>query len=316
MAAGGQQMVALGAAAAVDGFPRAASLVGWISIASWLVVYTPQLWLCVATQSGEGLSLIFLAIWLAGDVTNLLGAFWQHLLPTMIILAVYYSMCDIILIFQVFYYRRKRRLYPDLFASRPAVETDPLLADGAQNGGSESKQSTVATRNKHLVQFFAAVFLVILVGVVAYFVSWHATSDSGSDGHKRVRETWDTKAQVVGWISAFLYLSSRLPQIIKNRETKCQGLSLLMFTFSVLGNTTYVASILLESLASDHLLINAAWLVGSGGTIFLDLIVLGQFIAYSGARHQIERRNSSSRGRSGMLVDDDTPLNEDEAADS
>lgn len=203
-----------------------------------------------------------------------------------------------------------------LFASRPAVETDPLLADGAQNGGSESKQSTVATRNKHLVQFFAAVFLVILVGVVAYFVSWHATSDSGSDGHKRVRETWDTKAQVVGWISAFLYLSSRLPQIIKNRETKCQGLSLLMFTFSVLGNTTYVASILLESLASDHLLINAAWLVGSGGTIFLDLIVLGQFIAYSGARHQIERRNSSSRGRSGMLVDDDTPLNEDEAADS
>merc|ERR1711939_850431 len=121
MAAGGQQMVALGAAAAVDGFPRAASLVGWISIASWLVVYTPQLWLCVATQSGEGLSLIFLA--------NLLGAFWQHLLPTMIILAVYYSMCDIILIFQVFYYRRKRRLYPDLFASRPAVETDPLLAD-------------------------------------------------------------------------------------------------------------------------------------------------------------------------------------------
>lgn len=38
--------------------------------------------------------------WLAGDVTNLLGAAWQGLLPTMIILAVYYSLCDIILIGQ------------------------------------------------------------------------------------------------------------------------------------------------------------------------------------------------------------------------
>lgn len=39
--------------------------------------------------------------WLAGDVTNLLGAVWQGLLPTMIILAIYYSLCDIVLISQV-----------------------------------------------------------------------------------------------------------------------------------------------------------------------------------------------------------------------
>lgn len=38
--------------------------------------------------------------WLAGDITNLLGAFWQDLLPTMIILGAYYATCDVILISQ------------------------------------------------------------------------------------------------------------------------------------------------------------------------------------------------------------------------
>ena len=41
-----------------------------------------QIWTCYVQKSGEGLSLVFLAIWLAGDLTNLLGSFWQELLPT------------------------------------------------------------------------------------------------------------------------------------------------------------------------------------------------------------------------------------------
>jgi hypothetical protein len=35
-------------------------------------------------------------------------------------------------------------------------------------------------------------------------------------------------------------------------------------------------SILLVSVEPEHLSINASWLVGSGGTIFLDMIVLTQ----------------------------------------
>ena len=35
-------------------------------------------------------------------------------------------------------------------------------------------------------------------------------------------------------------------------------------------------SILLESMSWDHLRINASWLLGSGGTVFLDFIVLGE----------------------------------------
>lgn len=44
-------------------------------------------------------------MWLLGDVFNILGAVLQGLLPTMIVLAVYYTLADIVLLLQCFYYR-------------------------------------------------------------------------------------------------------------------------------------------------------------------------------------------------------------------
>lgn len=64
-------------------------LTGSISIVCWLVVFSPQIIENFRRRSGEGLSLSFLIIWLAGDVFNVLGAILQHVLPTMVILAVY-----------------------------------------------------------------------------------------------------------------------------------------------------------------------------------------------------------------------------------
>lgn len=64
-------------------------ITGSISIACWLVVFSPQIIENFRRRSGDGLSLSFLVIWLAGDVFNVLGAILQHVLPTMIILALY-----------------------------------------------------------------------------------------------------------------------------------------------------------------------------------------------------------------------------------
>jgi predicted kinase len=41
-------------------------------------------------------------------------------------------------------------------------------------------------------------------------------------------------------------------------------------------------------LAFEHLWVNASWLVGSGGTVILDFIVLGQFWYYRRERRQTE----------------------------
>jgi hypothetical protein len=43
-----------------------------------------QLWENYTRKSGDGLSMTFLVIWLAGDVFNLLGVIMQDLLVTMV----------------------------------------------------------------------------------------------------------------------------------------------------------------------------------------------------------------------------------------
>ena len=56
-----------------------------------IVVYSPQLWENYTLQSGQGLSVVFVVIWLLGDVCCLAGALIAQLVPTVIILAVYVS---------------------------------------------------------------------------------------------------------------------------------------------------------------------------------------------------------------------------------
>lgn len=55
-----------------------------ISIACWIVVFSPQILENFRRQSADGLSVQFLIVWLLGDVFNILGAVLQHVLPTMV----------------------------------------------------------------------------------------------------------------------------------------------------------------------------------------------------------------------------------------
>lgn len=57
---------------------------GSISIACWVVVFSPQIIENFRRSSAEGLSIEFVIIWLAGDVFNILGAVLQGVLPTMV----------------------------------------------------------------------------------------------------------------------------------------------------------------------------------------------------------------------------------------
>lgn len=111
---------------------------GSVSIACWVVVFSPQIIENFRRSSAEGLSVEFVIIWLAGDVFNILGAVLQGVLPTMIILAIYYTIADIVLLAQCFYYRgfSLRDPRPDIAAVEPsASETAPLLANQhAANG--------------------------------------------------------------------------------------------------------------------------------------------------------------------------------------
>ncbi|KAK2756483.1 hypothetical protein FQN54_005376 [Arachnomyces sp. PD_36] len=101
---------------------------GSISIACWVVVFSPQIIENFRRRSADGLSLLFLIIWLAGDVFNILGAVLQGVLPTMIILAVYYTLADIVLLLQCFYYRGFT------LSDKPAEDTRAGNDNGNGNG--------------------------------------------------------------------------------------------------------------------------------------------------------------------------------------
>lgn len=87
--------------------------------------------------------------------------------------------------------------------------------------------------------------------------------------------------QVLGYLSATLYLTARLPQIYHNYKKKSTaGLSLLFFLLTMLGNITYSLQILVYRYDREYLLLNLSWLLGSLGTILQDITILTQFYLY------------------------------------
>ncbi|KAH8104689.1 PQ-loop-domain-containing protein [Cristinia sonorae] len=263
----------------IEGHESLSSILGWMSIACWIVVYSPQIWENYELQSGEGLSVLFVLIWLAGDLANLFGAMLAGLLPTIIILGAYYTVCDLTLLGQVYYYRWKNSrqavptLVPDVsLPAGTASENTPLIA--SVDPIDRDQRPSLA---KQFIKYAFAVLFVLSTGVAAWAIDQHIHK-----GQPRTRpeEVVEWKSQLLGWFSAVMFLGARVPQILKNLQTKCEGLSPALFLFSIAGNTTYALSILAASMEYRHLVANAAWLAGSLLTVFLDIFVLLQFFYY------------------------------------
>ncbi|CAI9297579.1 unnamed protein product [Lactuca saligna] len=85
----------------------------------------------------------------------------------------------------------------------------------------------------------------------------------------------------LGWGMAAIYMGGRLPQIFLNiRRGHVQGLNPLMFVFALVGNSTYVASILVNSLEWSKIHPNLPWVVEASGCVMLDTFILIQFIYF------------------------------------
>ncbi|KAJ2749042.1 hypothetical protein GGI19_005856, partial [Coemansia pectinata] len=89
-------------------------------------------------------------------------------------------------------------------------------------------------------------------------------------------------AQFCGYMSAAVYLSAYVPQLVQNYRSKStEGLSMLMFIIVILANTTYCLSVLtFQKPTYEYLRKYASWLLGASGTIWLELAVLYQFYRY------------------------------------
>lgn len=124
---------------------------GSISVACWVFVFTPQIYKNWKRSSTDGLATNFLVIWTAGDVCNVVGAIFQNVLPTMIILAMYYILADIALLSQVYAYGGKTS--EDAAENSISVSSDterqPLLAPVAANAEPPSGNSYFDNLRRH-----------------------------------------------------------------------------------------------------------------------------------------------------------------------
>lgn len=165
--------------------------------------------------------------------------------------------------------------------------TEPL-AKIFEDGGTSSASPGVNPGLVKLAKDFAFIMLVIGVGCIGWLIAyktgtWRPTPPPDTNPpHRNIPEAENpTSAQFLGYASAILYLTARLPQIWKNyRERSCEGLSILFFVLSLIGNVTYGGGILAHSLQRDYVRKNAPWLIGSLGTIFEDVFVFVQFRIY------------------------------------
>ncbi|CAI6007327.1 unnamed protein product [Closterium sp. NIES-65] len=88
--------------------------------------------------------------------------------------------------------------------------------------------------------------------------------------------------ELLGWLMAAIYMGGRIPQIYLNiQRGTVEGLSPLMFLFALVGNATYVGSIVARSMEWRHIKPNLPWLVDAAVCVLLDLFILCQFAYYS-----------------------------------
>lgn len=247
-----------------------------ISIAAWIVVFSPQILENFRRSSADGLSLQFVIIWLLGDVFNILGAVFQGVLPTMLILAIYYTIADIVLLGQCFYYKgftwRDEVVPPPPKPPRLVVTGEPNertgLLDGPltqiqqreRRGSAESwthfnpvvpivsaeplTPPPPSTTLQVVFRNAVAILMVCVAGVAGWWLSQGSRAAAPTEPPEDSLPQFDLMGQIFGWLCATLYLGSRLPQMILNwRRKSVEGVSMLFFLFACLGNLTYVLSI-------------------------------------------------------------------------
>ncbi|KAJ2031961.1 hypothetical protein IWW57_000454 [Coemansia sp. S610] len=252
-------------------------VLGYFSIGCWLIVFAPQIYENYKRKSGDSISLSFLYIWILGDVFGLVGGIQQGLIVTALILYIYYFVADAVLLAQIHYYRYANRR--SSHGPVPVSEREPLLL------GNDRSETTEAASTRLSASMFLPLIAVLLLGSTAASLGG-VRANTLLQLHPLARLASEPTRpqlvpQILGYISALLFLGARIPQLAKNyRKQSCEGLSIGMFTFSILGNTAFTLSLLLHSLDNDYLLANMPWVIGSTGTLIFDLAIFYQFYVY------------------------------------
>jgi hypothetical protein len=189
-------------------------------------------------KSSDSLSLHFVLIWILGDLFNLLGVVLQDLLFTMLLLAVYYTLADVVLLWQMLYYRRN---VPGEVAEEESVqivnhldEQAPLLVTSShlttvetndihgQLYGTDSHSNALLREDQHVASdnhtSTAKKAMYIIMPMMLLNIAWmsdvslpESTTILARTNQQNLDSSeFELIPQLLGYISAFLYSKSIL----------------------------------------------------------------------------------------------------------
>ncbi|KAI2788611.1 hypothetical protein POX_e06631 [Penicillium oxalicum] len=293
----------------------ASGLLGSVSMTCWIFLLVPQLIENYRNGNAEAISLLFVFVWFIGDIANLLGGVLAGLVPVIVAIAVYFCIADGVLIAQCVYYKARNARRDSLLRRRrssteTADPTTPLLgrrfsdavsphtrrrSSGSMRGHpgvgrhesqAEDPLAKIVEENefgrKAWVKNVISVLGIFVVGMIGWTIAWRTGMWAPAPMENTKPVDMATSGAVLGYFSAVCYLGARLPQIYKNyRDQSCEGLSLLFFILSLLGNLTYGAGILCHSTEREYVITNLPWLIGSLGTMAEDVAIFIQFRMYA-----------------------------------
>ncbi|XP_033825430.1 lysosomal amino acid transporter 1 homolog [Periophthalmus magnuspinnatus] len=239
---------------------------GLLSILCFMVSSFPQYYQsCKTGNMDSALSIWFLLLWLGGDTCNLVGSYLADQLPLQTYTAVYYVTADLIMLGMYTYYKLRNKTHDH----RTIVHVVGVACVIGLSGN-----------------FFHVPSLDTKQGVDVSVVRSRTLLTVSESGLVRAFTTKEIIGFTIGSVSSVLYLCSRLPQMYTNFKRKStEGVSYFLFALVILGNTMYGLSVLLKNPdggqgESSYMIHHLPWLIGSLGTLSLDIIISIQFFIY------------------------------------
>ena len=215
-----------------------------LSIASlvfYSIVYVPQFLVIYKSKSSSGISLWMLLLWTQADVLSLIGTIVLHMYTNIIMISWYHFIVGVLMIIFVLYYRDK---YNDNY------------------------ENTQRFTKEYKIQVLSTIIFICVNTVICVILNVIIT------------RSHDLIGEVIGWITTVFYIVGRFPQMWLNYKNKStEGLSILMYVFTILGNATYTAVITLDN---ETIQSNMPWIVSSVVMIVLDLYIIYQHYYYIG----------------------------------
>lgn len=161
-------------------------------------------------------------------------------MPTVIALAVYFCFADLVLLGQTLYYNHITQRENAAIERSSTVENDPtepllppaqrrpsVMSEHRRNSALREDPLSGLLRKDEpyaaVIRNTLSLLAVCTVGTLGWFVAYKSGAWKGQvDGPRE--DEMPLGAEILGYMSAFLYLVARIPQIIQNyRNKSCDG---------------------------------------------------------------------------------------------